>query len=332
MTDTKEAQEKLCQDHQEAVERYVIDSAIARTAFQNLDETYQGAKQAIIDSGALEVDQHGNIMAGWYQDSPSYQSEQIAYASGAIGIAGAIGKNATRWVDAENLSTAAAKAAIGSLYGAASTIGRAATPFIFSGLGIVTASILGTIANNYGRRANNQRKDANATMREAQMRMTDNIKHLKSLEIEAKEATIHLTKATGVLEANKTNESIHQVDRALIAAEELLPELQKPLPYPNIYLFRPNPIPAVRLTIQSRDSITMTWEDLDSGESEIAGYRIKYQQGFWGKEQLLTTVKEPTFTHKNLKPGKIYYYQIIPFNKMGPARHGRDFKAETSPV
>lgn len=64
MADTKEIHDQLCQELQESAEQYLIDRTIALTAFQNLADDYQGAKQALIDSGALQVDRQGNIKAG----------------------------------------------------------------------------------------------------------------------------------------------------------------------------------------------------------------------------------------------------------------------------
>ena len=37
-------------------------------------------------------------------------------------------------------------------------------------------------------------------------------------------------------------------------------------------------------------------------------------------------------THKDLTPGKTYYYKIIPFNEMGEAQDNEEFKAATNPA
>lgn len=134
MADTKELHEKLCREHQAAAEQYVVDRAFAQAAFQNLADAYQEAKQALIDSGALQVDQQGNIKAGWYQDSQSYEDQRVAGKSnagvaaggGALGIAGAIGAPAAAWGLVGAFGTASTGAAISGLSGAAATSATAA--------------------------------------------------------------------------------------------------------------------------------------------------------------------------------------------------------------
>ena len=364
MADTKEIHDQLCQELQEAAEQYLIDRTIALTAFQNLADDYQGAKQALIDSGALQVDRQGNIKAGWYQDSQSYQDQRVAGKSnagvaaggGALGIAGAIGAPAAAWTLVGAFGTASTGAAISGLSGAAATSataawfgggavaaggwGVAAAPFMLTGIGaVVGVTILGAaslIALSRHRQNDSQRKDANETIREAQKRMTANANRMKGLGTQSRQASIRLIKATGVLEENKTPAAVEQVGAALLATEQLFAELQNPLPYNRLYLGRPSPIPEVESILQTKNTITLKWKDPDAGESEIAGYRIRYKQGFWGDEKLLTTfhtkVKDQTLTHKDLTPGKTYYYKIIPFNEMGEAQDNEEFKAATNPA
>ena len=364
MADTKELHEKLCREHQAAAEQYVVDRAFAQAAFRNLADAYQGAKQALIDSGALQVDRQGNITAGWYQDSQSYRDQQVAGKSnagiaaggGAIGIAGAIGAPAAAWTLVGAFGTASTGAAIGGLSGAAATSataawfgggavaaggwGVAAAPFMLTGIGAVAGvTILGAaslIALSRHRQNDSQRKDANETMKEAQKRMTTNATRMKELGSQSRQASIRLIKATGILEENKTPPAVEQNDAALLATEQLFAELQKPLPYTRLYLGRPSPIPSLESITSTKNAITLKWQDPDAGESEIAGYRIRYKQGFWGEEKLLTTfhtkVKDQTLTHKDLTPGKTYHYKIIPFNEMGETQNNKEFKAETNPA
>ena len=81
MPSASEAHAKLCDDHQAAAERYVINRTIAYTAFQNLTEAYEEAKKTLVESGALEVGQDGKIKAGWYKSDSGYESHRIEATS-----------------------------------------------------------------------------------------------------------------------------------------------------------------------------------------------------------------------------------------------------------
>ena len=81
MPSASEAHAKLCDDHQAAAERYVINRTIAYTAFQNLTEAYEEAKKTLVESGALEVGQDGKIKAGLYKSDSGYESHRIEATS-----------------------------------------------------------------------------------------------------------------------------------------------------------------------------------------------------------------------------------------------------------
>ena len=358
MPSASEAHAKFCDDHQAAAERYVINRTIAYTAFQNLTEAYEEAKKTLVESGALEVGQDGKIKAGWYKSDSGYESHRIeatsnvgvAAGGGAVGIAGAIGAPAAAWMLAGAFGTASTGAAISGLSGAAASsataawvgggtvaaggLGMAAAPFVLSGIGIVAGvSIIGIaslIARNRNNRNEKDMKDADATMKEAERRMEVNASTLKNLEHSAKQIQNQLTKASGVLEAVKTEEAVTFLDLALTEADQLLLELQKKLPHTRLYIGRPGPLQSVTHTKATKNSVTISWKDPDDGNSEITGYKVWYNPGFWGNGEFLKTTQKLEFTHTGLEPRKIYRYKIIPQNMMGEAEDQRYYPFEAS--
>ena len=361
MSDAKAVHAKLCKNHQAFAERYVVDRTTAYAAFQNLTEACNEAKKTIIESGALEVDQDGKVKAGWYKSDAGYKSQRVEAnsnagvmaAGGSGSIAGAIGLPVATWTLVGTFGTASTGAAIGGLSGAAASsataawfgggavaasgLGMAAAPFVLSGIGIVVGfSILGVAALIGSRRNDRNEKemrDANATMQEAERRMTVNTSTLKNLEGVAKQVSNQLIRATGVLEANKSDEAVTYLDQALPEADQLFVELQKELPHTHLYVGRPSPTKSVHTTA-TRNSISMSWKDPDDGNSEIKYYKVLYNPGFWGEGKSLKTTQKPEFTHTGLEPGKTYRYKIIPENMMGGADDQRyfPFEGKTQPA
>ncbi len=362
MPDAKTVHAKLCKDHQTAAEQYVEKRAIAYAAFQNLAEACEDAKKTLIASGALKVDQDGNIKAGWYKSAAGYENHGVKSANNAgvgaagsiTGIAGVIGAPAAAWMLVGTFGTASTGAAIGGLSGAAATsataawfgggavaaggLGMAAAPFALSGIGVVAGlTILGVaalITSNRNSRKEKDMKYANATMQEAERRMEANASTLKNLEDWAKQVSNQLIKRTGVLEAVKTDEAVAWLNQALKEAEQLFVELQKELPHTRLYIGRPSLIQSVIDTTATRNSISMIWKDRDNGKSEISGYNVWYDGGFWEGAKFLTRTQKPEFTHTRLEPGKTYSYKIIPVNMIGEADDQRyfPFEGKTQPV
>ena len=296
---------KLCKDHQVAAERYVVDRTTAYAAFQNLTEAYEEAKKAVISSGALKVDQDGKIKAGWYKSNAVTKTTESKAASnpgvvatgvvgGIGGIAGAIGAPAAAWDVSRNiwngihwsraiggLSGAAATSATAAWFGggavAAGGLGMVAAPFVLSGIGIVAgvgilavAALIGIGVMTGTRKRCGTRMQP---MREAERRMTVNASTLKNLEGVAKRVSNQIIKATGLLEANKSDEAVTCLDQASTEAEQLFVELQKELPHTRLHIGRPSPIKSVQTTA-TRNSISMSWKDPDGGNSEIKHYNI----------------------------------------------------------
>ena len=359
MPDVKKAHAKLCDEHQEAAERYVVNRTTAYVAFQHLIEVYEEAKNAIIESGALEVDQDGKIKAGWYKSDAGYEDHRVettnnsgvAAGGSAAGIAGATPRSARcrldvggsiwhcihRGRDRRTIRRSGNKCDSPAWFGggavAAGGLGIAAAPFVLSGIGIVAGvGILGAaglIGRNQNKRNEKNMQDADKTMKEAMLRMEVNAAKLKSLADEAKPISNNLVRATGVLLTNKDQEAASYVDQALTKADHLFPKLQEPLPYTRLYVGRPSPIESLTFVVADRNNVTMRWKDPDDGNSETVGYKIFYTTGFMGEAKFLMNIEKPEFTHTELKPGTKYEYKIVPFNLMGEADVQRTFKART---
>lgn len=359
MPDTKEAHAKHCEEHQAKAEQYVMDRTKAYAAFESVVDAYQETKKAVINSGALKVDQDGNIRAGWYEGAEAPESQRVAPVSNvglaargsAVGIAGAIGAPAAAWTLVGAFGTASTGAAISGLSGAAATsataawfgggavaaggLGMVAAPFVLTGIGaVVGISIIGVaalIASNRNRRNEKEMKDANSTMAEAERRMASNSYYLKTLEHRAKEVGNELLKATGVLEANKSQDALARVDEALTQAESLFLDLQKELPFSRLYLGRPSPVNSASQIASTPSSITLSWSDPDDGSSEIIRYKVFCRQGGRGSERILASTSERTYTHNDLTPGSTYSYKIVPFNKIEDAEGSKYIVAKTQP-
>ena len=358
MPDVEKAHAKLCDIHQEAAEKYVVYRTTAYAAFQNLTEAYKEAQEALIKSGAIEIDEDGNVIPGWYKSGAGYEDHRVETAGnsgvmaggGAAAIAGAMGAPAAAWMAVGTFGMASTGAAIGGLSGAAATsataawfgggavaaggLGIAAAPFVLSGIGIVAGvSILGVAALVSRNRSSNQNeknmRDANKTMKEAMRRMEVNASKLKTLADQANPISIKLIRATGVLLTNKDQEAASYVDQALTEAGQLFPKLQEPLPHIRLHIGRPSHIAQLSSITATRNSVTICWEDPDDGNSEITGYTIFYSTGFIGEEKFFMNTEKPEFTHTELKPGTKYEYRIIPINMMGEADVQRTFEART---
>ena len=357
MPDKKEIHAKACDDHQKVAEKYIESRATAYASFFTLLQAINDARIAAIDSGALTLDEEGNIQPGWYAGAQDPQRRAVGAAdnrgifatAGAGGIVGGIAAPAGAWFLVGTVGTASTGTAIGSLSGAAATsataawfgggsvaaggLGMAAAPFALTGIGLVVGLTAIGVAALFARHRNTNNEkamdEANATMKEAERRMDTNASRLMALEQSATQASTKLFKTTGVLEALKNEEAANLMDQALKEAEELLEKLKDPLPHHRLYLGKPSPVKTLIRSTSTKNSITLHWEDPDGGESEITRYRIKEVRGFWEDDQYLTNVTEGKFTHTPLEPGKTYRYRIIPNNIMGDAEATETFEVRT---
>ena len=359
MPDEKTTHTQLCDTHQKAAERYVQDRTTAYVVFQHLVEADEEARKALIESGALVVDESGKIKVGWYKSDDCFEDQRVEgvdntgvwVRGGATAIIGAIGLPAGAWTVVGAFGAASTGAAISGLSGAAATgataawfgggavatggLGLAVAPFVLSGIGIAAGvGVLG-VAALVSHKRNSQKelgmRDANSTMVEAMDRMEVNRSRLNELADCAKQASNRLIRATGVLLVNRNREAVDLVGEALNEAGQLYSKLEEPLPHPRLYIGRPSPLESMISITTTRDSVTMRWEDPDEGSSEVDHYRILYSEG-WGGERSLATAYETEFTHTGLKPSTRYTYRLIPVNKIGEGGVQRPFEARTQSV
>ena len=137
-----------------------VSQACAR--FEELDQTWNEAKDAVIGSGALTVDPQGNLSWGWFSpsdlpDDPSVATDATKTVSGSLpGIVFFIGAPAITWSLVGIFGTAGTGVAISSLSGAAFTtataawlgrlgiagitgLGVRAAPAVLGGIGLVVS-------------------------------------------------------------------------------------------------------------------------------------------------------------------------------------------------
>ena len=357
MPDRKEIHAQNCENHEKAAEEYLITRASAWITFTNLEQAWEDAKRAAVESGALMVDQQGTVWPGWYkgggnpenQTVSSVDNAWVARTGGVLGLAGAIGAPAGAWVLVGTFGTASTGAAIGGLSGAAATsataawfgggavaaggLGIAAAPFVLSGIGTVFGlgiiGIAALITKDRNNRNETTMDEADRTMEEAERRMDVNASHLKSLGQSANEISTKVIKATGVLEALRNDEAANLLDQVMREAEGFLPQLEKPLPNTRLYIGKPSPVRALVQTTATRDTILLKWEDPDGGESEIHSYGIIDVTGFFAEDRVLGTVKEPEFTDHRLESGKTYRYKIVPINDVAEGDSPETFEVRT---
>ena len=227
MPDRKEIHAQTCEKHEKAAEDYLITRTSAWTTFTNLEEAWEDARRAAVESGALRVDEQGTVWRGWYKGGADPECQMVnpvdntgvVRKGGVLGLAGAIGAPAGAWVLVGTFGTASTGAAIGGLSGAAATgataawfgggavaaggLGIAAAPFVLSGIGTVFGlgiiGIAALIAKDKNNRNETTMDEADRTVEEAERRMDVNASHLKSLGQSASQISTKIIKATGVL-------------------------------------------------------------------------------------------------------------------------------------
>ena len=172
-TKAKEARENYIERygrHEERFERY---KELADETFIRLEELWREAqrgRQVIVDTGALFVDDQGNLQPGWYtvegphaEGSPRADAGGGGATGGFLGgagmVASGVGAPSGEWIAVGTLGTASTGAAVGGRSGAASRTaawlgggataaggrGVAAAPFSLTGIGLLAATpVLGT--------------------------------------------------------------------------------------------------------------------------------------------------------------------------------------------
>ena len=161
----KEARERYIERFGRHEERHGRYKELADDAFIKLEELWrqvQRGREAIVETGALSVDDAGNLQAGWYPVEESARAninvsgDRTTFLGGAGMVAAGIGAPAAAWIAVGALGTASTGAAIGGLSGAAATsataawfgggavaaggLGMAAAPFALTGIGLLAAA------------------------------------------------------------------------------------------------------------------------------------------------------------------------------------------------
>ncbi len=161
LSDMKEAYEERCNIHEQSRAEYRDQAIRTDVKYEALLNARTRATQGIIDSGALGVNEDGNLKAGWYTtgEHGRTDSEDTNISSAGVGVGlsmgAAIGTPAAAWMMVGAFGTASTGTAITSLSGAASTtatlawfgggsvasggLGMAAAPFALGGIGAVVS-------------------------------------------------------------------------------------------------------------------------------------------------------------------------------------------------
>ena len=64
--------------------------------------------------------------------------------------------------------------------------------------------------------------------------------------------------------------------------------------------------------------ITVSWDPpADSGDSDVTGYRVEFQGPDTALWYFLTTTSDNSYTHRELSPGRTFYYRTSAFNEHG---------------
>ena len=77
MPDRKEIHAQTCENHEKSAERYLIARVSAWTKFANLEQAWEDAKRAAVESGALMADEQGKVWRGWYKGGADPQSQMV---------------------------------------------------------------------------------------------------------------------------------------------------------------------------------------------------------------------------------------------------------------
>ena len=124
--------QKAKEKYEKRVEGFNASAVSACSSFKELEQAWNEAKTAIIESGALTVDPQGNLSWGWYQPpdqpkDPAAPADAAKTVSGSLpGLAAFIGAPATTWTLVGLFGTAGTGIGISSLSGAAFTAATAA--------------------------------------------------------------------------------------------------------------------------------------------------------------------------------------------------------------
>lgn len=229
LSEIKDAYDERRSIHQQIYAAYRDQTVCSYVKYEALVNALGRARTAIINSGALRVDEDGNVRAGWYAMSGSIaDAEDTKFADAGLGVravgasmTAAIGSPVAAWMTVGVVGTASTGTAISRLSGAASTaataawfgggsvasggLGMAAAPFALGGIGAVAALpvyfVMG--ARAAGKKEERHIEDASTfenMVSRAETLIEEDVKRLQELDRRIDEVTLQLIQDTTLFE------------------------------------------------------------------------------------------------------------------------------------
>ena len=260
-TKQKEAEaafEKAKTKYESRVERFDHSAVSACSRFEEMEQAWNEAKDAIIESGALTIDPQGNLSWGWFKPTeipkdPTVEADAAKTISGSLpGLVAFIGAPATTWTLAGLFGTAGTGIAISSLSGAAFTaataawigrlgisgvtgLGMRAAPAVLGGIGLaislpIQIAIGAKVAGNRERRAIAQIDETTAVIIERLTVMEKMQPRFEDLAAQGREENMKLVRGTAQLQATLTvhdkddpeaKQAVNNLLELLVATREL---------------------------------------------------------------------------------------------------------------
>ena len=255
---------KAKEKYEKRVEGFNDAAVSACSRFDDLEQAWNEAKTAIIESGALTVDPQRNLAWGWYQPpdqpkDPAAPADAAKTVSGSLpGLAAFIGAPATTWTLVGLFGTAGTGIGISSLSGAAFTaataawlgrmgisgitgLGMRAAPAVLGGIGLaislpIQVAIGAKVAGNRERKTISQIKDTTQVI-DARHTIIDEMQpRLEDLGSQAREQNLQLLRGTAQLQAvlnihdkdaTETKDAVNNLLQMLVSGRELCSEMKQ---------------------------------------------------------------------------------------------------------
>ena len=256
--------QKAKEKYEKRVEGFNDAAVSACSRFEELEQAWNEAKTAIIESGALTVDPQRNLAWGWYQPpdqpkDPAAPADAAKTVSDSLpGLAAFIGAPATTWTLVGLFGTAGTGIGISSLSGAAFTaataawlgrmgisgitgLGMRAAPAVLGGIGLaislpIQVAIGAKVAGNRERKTISQIKDTTQVI-DARHTIIDEMQpRLEDLGSQAREQNLQLLRGTAQLQAvlnihdkdaTETKDAVNNLLQMLVSGRELCSEMKQ---------------------------------------------------------------------------------------------------------
>ena len=256
--------QKAKEKYEKRVEGFNDAAVSACSRFEELEQAWNEAKTAIIESGALTVDPQRNLAWGWYQPpdqpkDPAAPADAAKTVSDSLpGLASFIGAPATTWTLVGLFGTAGTGIGISSLSGAAFTaataawlgrmgisgitgLGMRAAPAVLGGIGLaislpIQVAIGAKVAGNRERKTISQIKDTTQVI-DARHTIIDEMQpRLEDLGSQAREQNLQLLRGTAQLQAvlnihdkdaTETKDAVNNLLQMLVSGRELCSEMKQ---------------------------------------------------------------------------------------------------------